>query len=77
MAHAAGGSPQQGHGQVWGLFNLIEAEAEQIAVGQGGGLVGLHIAHRLAEGFVRSGQTEQQLVAVDGNGAQFHHPPHH
>jgi DNA polymerase-4 len=61
----------------------LEAQGLQLAgkqgvlLGQGGGFVGLHVAHRLAEGFIRTGKPKQQFVAMDGNGAQFHHAPHH
>ena len=75
VAHAH--ALEQGHGQVGGGGDFIAGEAEQVALTQGGGLVDLHVGEGIAEGFIRTCQTQQELITLHRDGAQLDHATHH
>ena len=77
LTGAADQGQHQGAGQMGGLLDLLHRQAEQIAIAQGRGLVEVQIAEGLAEGFIRTGNSQENIFSLLIHRAQLDHAARH
>jgi hypothetical protein len=59
------------------LVKLSMGETEEIALRESCGFIGFGTGQRVAKKLIRTCQTKQHLITMDGDAAEFHHSPHH
>jgi hypothetical protein len=77
LAHATGHRPHKRDGEMGSAVDLLERNAEQIAVAEGGGFVEVAVGERLTKGFIGTGQSENQIITMLSDAAQLDHATGH
>ena len=73
LAVALGGGQEQAPAQAGVAGDFTPAQTQQIALAQGDGLIGIHLAEGFTKGLARAHQAQQGLIAIHRRGHELGH----